>query len=77
MIDDLANAFAALSIAEIAAVILALAYLVLAVRQNILCWFAALFSSCVYIGVFFTAQLYMESVLQIFYAAMAIYGESP
>ena len=74
MIDDLSNALAALSIEEIAAVILALAYLVLAVRQNILCWFAALFSSCVYIGVFFTAQLYMESVLQIFYAAMAIYG---
>ena len=74
MTDALADALATLSIAEIAAVILAVAYLVLAVRQNILCWLAALLSSCLYMGVFFAAQLYMESVLQIFYAVMAIYG---
>ena len=74
MIDDLPGAFATISIAEIAAVILAVAYLVLAVRQNIYCWLAALLSAFLYMGIFFTAALYMESALQIFYAAMAVYG---
>lgn len=74
MIDDLSAAFATVSIAEVAAVILAVAYLVLAVRQNIFCWLAALLSALLYMGIFFAAALYMESALQIFYAAMAIYG---
>ena len=74
MTDYLNAAWSALSMTETAAVALALAYLVLAVRQNILCWAAALLSSLLYTWVFFTARLYMESVLQIFYAAMAVYG---
>lgn len=74
MIGDLASAFATLSITEVAAVVLAVAYLVLAVRQNIFCWLAAFLSSGLYMGIFFSARLYMESVLQIFYVAMAIYG---
>ena len=74
MIDNLVAAFAATTITELAAVVLAVAYLVLAVRQNILCWLAALLSSGLYMGLFFTARLYMESGLQVFYAAMAIYG---
>jgi nicotinamide mononucleotide transporter len=59
---------------ETAAVVLAIAYLVLAIRQNILCWVAGFLSSLIYLGVFFGARLYMESALQVFYAAMAIYG---
>lgn len=60
--------------AEAAGVVLAIAYLVLAIRQNILCWVAAFASSLLYLVVFFGARLYMESALQIFYAAMAVYG---
>lgn len=60
--------------AEATAVALAIAYLVLAIRQNALCWLAALLSSLIYLAVFFGAQLYMESALQVFYAAMAVYG---
>ena len=60
--------------AEVVAVLLAVAYLLLAIRQNILCWIAAFCSSLIYLWIFFNARLYMESVLQIFYAAMAIYG---
>jgi len=60
--------------AEAAAVALAVAYLVLAIRQNVLCWLAAFVSSLIYLAVFFEARLYMESALQIFYAAMAVYG---
>ena len=74
MIELLAAAWSAFSVAEAGGVALAVAYLVLAIRQNILCWAAALLSSALYTVVFFTARLYMESVLQIFYAGMAVYG---
>jgi nicotinamide mononucleotide transporter len=71
---DLLASVRRLPAAESAAVLLAIAYLVLAIRQNILCWLAAFLSSLIYLAVFFGAQLYMESALQVFYAAMAIYG---
>ena len=60
--------------AEALGVLFAVAYLVLAVRQNILCWPAALISSVLSVVVMFEARLYSESALQVFYAAMAIYG---
>ena len=59
---------------EVAAVVLAISYLLLAIRQNILCWVAALISSALYCFIFFSVELYMESLLQIFYLAMAVYG---
>ena len=59
---------------EPAAVILAIAYLLLAVNQNISCWFAAFFSSLLYFFVMYYAGLYMEAGLQIFYCIMAVYG---
>jgi len=59
---------------EPAAVILAIAYLLLAVKQNISCWFAAFFSSLLYFYVMYSAGLYMEAGLQIFYCVMAVYG---
>ena len=74
MIDNLSDAWAALSIAEAVGVLLAIAYLLLAIRQNILCWAAAFISSLTFTVVFYSALLYMESALQIFYAAMAVYG---
>ena len=66
--------FRALSLAEVIAVIAALAYLLLAIRQNILCWFFALVSTAIYIALFIGANLYMESLLNGFYFAMALYG---
>ena len=59
---------------ELTAAALAVAYLLLAIRQRLSCWLAAFVSSCLYVWVLFTARLYMESVLNAFYAAMAIYG---
>jgi nicotinamide mononucleotide transporter len=59
---------------EITAAALAVAYLLLAIRQQIGCWAAAFVSSCLYVWVMFGARLYMESALNAFYAAMAIYG---
>jgi nicotinamide mononucleotide transporter len=59
---------------EALAVILAITYLVLAIRQNIWCWAAAAVSTLIYLFIMFDARLYMESVLQLFYLAMAAYG---
>lgn len=67
-------AAAALSAWELAAVVLAIAYLLLAIRQSSLCWPAAILSAAIYIVLMFQAGLYMESVLQVFYIAMAVYG---
>jgi nicotinamide mononucleotide transporter len=62
------------SVIELAAAALAVAYLLLAIRQRVSCWIAAFVSSCMYVWVLFGAHLYMESVLNVFYAAMAVYG---
>jgi len=59
---------------ELTAAALAAAYLLLAIGQRLSCWLAAFISSCLYVWVLFTARLYMESVLNAFYAAMAVYG---
>ena len=59
---------------EIIAAALAVMYLLLAIRQRLACWVAALLSSALYVWVFRGAHLYMESALNAFYAAMAIYG---
>jgi nicotinamide mononucleotide transporter len=59
---------------EAIAVLLAITYLVLAIRQNIWCWAAAAVSTSIYLFIMFEARLYMESVLQLFYLAMAAYG---
>ena len=59
---------------EVLAVILAVAYLVLAIRQKIWCWAAAAVSTSLYLFIMYEASLYMESALQLFYLAMAAYG---
>ena len=63
-----------LSVLEVIAVVAAIAYLLLAIRQNIGCWYFAGISTAIYIYLFFDARLYMESTLNIFYFAMAVYG---
>ena len=59
---------------EVLAVVLAVAYLVLAIRQNIWCWAAAAVSTVLYLFIMYHSRLYMESALQLFYLAMAVYG---
>ena len=61
---------------EITAVILAILYLVLAVKQNILCWVCGIISSVLYFFIMHSAGLYMEAYLQIFYVFMGFYGWS-
>lgn len=59
---------------EVVAVLMAIAYLVLAIRQNIWCWAAAAVSTVLYLYIMYRANLYMESALQLFYLGMAAYG---
>ena len=59
---------------ELVAVVTAIGYLLLAVRQNIWCWLCAAISTAIYVYLFIVAKLYMESVLNTFYFAMAAYG---
>ena len=74
LLQWLSTAWAATSNWELLAVALAIAYLLLAMRQNVLCWPAALISTAIYTWLFFSVTLVMESLLQIYYMAMAIYG---
>lgn len=70
----LQSAWALTSAAEVVAVLFGIAYLLLAVRQNIACWYAALVSTGVSIYVFWSVALLMESALNVFYVVMAVYG---
>lgn len=63
-----------LSPLEAAAVLFAILYLLLVIRENVLCWPAALIGTLLSLVVFVEAKLYMESGLQVFYAVMAVYG---
>jgi nicotinamide mononucleotide transporter len=56
------------------AVVAAVLYLVLAIRQNIACWYFAGLSTAIYVAVLFDARLYMDSALNGFYFLMAVYG---
>ena len=62
------------SLLELTAVVFAIAYLLLAVRENILCWYAAGISTLIFLAIFWDVRLYMESGLQVYYLAMAGFG---
>src|SRR5262249_44628032 len=59
---------------EAVAAAIGLAYLLLAVKRNLLCWFCAFASTAIYLVLFAKASLYMQVALQVFYLVMAAYG---
>jgi len=59
---------------ETLAVVLSVAYVLLAMRENSLCWYCAFFSTAIYVWIFGDVSLYMESALNAYYMAMAVYG---
>ena len=71
---NLQQALQAMSLWEFAAVILGIAYLLLAMRESVWCWYAAFVSTAIFLFIFWDVSLYMESALQIYYLAMAVYG---
>jgi nicotinamide mononucleotide transporter len=56
------------------AVFLSLVYVVLAVPRNRWCWIAGGFGSLIYIWLFARAQLPMQSLLQVWYVGVAVFG---
>lgn len=74
VLASIGEELAAFSVPEALAVILAVLYLLLAIRQNIWCWFCAGLSTAIFVYVYFAARLYMEAALNVFYFAMAVYG---
>jgi len=62
------------SIIESVAVFFSILYVILAAKESIWCWGAAVISVSLYIYICFTAQLFPETGLQIFYLFMAFYG---
>lgn len=71
---DIVALVRALPPVEAAGVLLGVLYLVLVIRESLWCWPAAFVSSVLTILVMFEARLYSEAALNVFYAAMAIYG---
>ena len=63
-----------MSLMEVTAVVFAMAYLLLAVRENVLCWLFAFLSTAIYTVLFWDVSLLMESALNVYYMAMAVYG---
>jgi len=54
--------------------VLAIAYILLAIRQSIWCWPAAFLSTLIYSVLFFDVSLLMDSALNVYYLIMAVYG---
>ena len=59
---------------ELLAVILSMAYVVFAAKENSWCWPAALLSTGIYTLIFYDVYLWMDSLLQIYYFIMGVYG---
>jgi nicotinamide mononucleotide transporter len=63
-----------LSILEIIGFVASLLGIWLATRSHVLTWPLQLLASLVYVWLFFDAKLFGESLLQLVYAALALYG---
>ncbi len=72
--ESLRASLAALSGWEVTAVLLGIAYLLLAVRESLWCWYAAFIGTAISLYIFWDVGLLMESALQIYYLVMAVYG---
>ena len=59
---------------ELLATLLALAYVILALRQSLWCWPAALLSTMLFTHIMWDSALLSDALLQVYYAAMAMYG---
>lgn len=59
---------------ELAAVLLGVAYILLAARESLWCWAAAAVSTTLFLILLIDIKLYNEAALQVFYLIMAGYG---
>jgi nicotinamide mononucleotide transporter len=59
---------------EATAVVFAIIYLLLAVREKVLCWLFAFISTAIFTILFWDVSLLMDSALNVYYMAMAVFG---
>jgi nicotinamide mononucleotide transporter len=59
---------------ELTAVLFSVLYVLLAAKVNIWCWPAAFISTAIYSYIFYDVTLFMDSMLNIYYLMMALYG---
>lgn len=71
---EIVNYFTTLPVLELIAVVASLLYVVLAAKGNLWCWPAAILSTVLYTVIFYDVYLWMDSVLQLYYLLMAVYG---
>ena len=64
----------ATSLIEWAAVVSSILYVMLAAKRMILCWLFAFIGSALFVYLCYIGELYIESILQLFYVAMAVVG---
>lgn len=74
LINNVITYFQGLPSLELLAMLLSLAYVILAAKGSSLCWPAAFFSTALYTLIFFDVLLLMDSALNAYYLLMAIYG---
>jgi nicotinamide mononucleotide transporter len=67
-------ALASMSWLELLAVVLGITYLLLAMKESLWCWYAAFIASAIFLYLFWQVDLVMETALQVYYLAMAVYG---
>ena len=62
------------SVVEWFAVISTILYVILVAKRLIICWFFAFVGSALFVYLCYIGELYIESILQLFYAVMAVVG---
>lgn len=74
LLSKLVNDWQLMHSVELTATILALAYVILALKQSIWCWPAALLSTLLFTHVMWDSALLSDALLHVYYAGMALYG---
>ncbi|TPH13338.1 nicotinamide riboside transporter PnuC [Litorilituus lipolyticus] len=72
--SEILNYFTNLPLLELTAMLLALAYVILAAKGSLWCWPAAFISTALYTYIFYDVLLLMDSALNGYYLVMAVYG---
>ena len=66
LLSSLGAALQQMTAIEVVAVLLGIAYLLLAMRESLWCWYAAFISTSLFLYVFWQVDLLMESGLQVY-----------
>lgn len=74
ILANVINYFQDLPWRELIAMVLSLAYVILAAKGSLWCWPAAFISTALYTIIFYDVLLLMDSALNAYYLIMALYG---